>query len=367
MGAATVSGVLAPTVAEAAVACGQTITTSMTLTSDLTCTGNGIFVNAPGVILDLGGHTITGPAPSGGSTRGVVATSNRPNIVIRNGTVRGFDLGVDVDPGANGSLVTGVTMDANGLGLRTNTGVSNVRATRNTITNTSRFSAVQLGGNGNRVDTNVLTDGAFSGVFFSGNNDVITANLITGMGGRGVSLDAFPSSPGPFTNNQITANNISGSARLTTSSSIAITNGSGTLVKDNAVDGRLTTPGVFVNESAGTTVSGNYLTHNSAGVLVRGAGSTNTLVTANYATTNRFGIQVEAAPTGTTLTLNNASANTPFDGILVQSPSATVASNTANSNGNWGINAVAGVTDGGGNKASGNVRPAQCTANIVCT
>jgi hypothetical protein len=35
-------------------------------------------------------------------------------------------------------------------------------------------------------------------------------------------------------------------------------------------------------------------------------------------------------------------------------------------NGDLGIEAVAGVADGGGNKARGNGSPAQCT-NIACT
>lgn len=217
----------------------------------------------------------------------------------------------------------------------------------------------------NRVDTDVITMGASVGVFLSGNNDVITANLITELGSEAVLISNFPSTTGPFLNNQVTANSISGSARLINSSSVSLTNASGTLVKDNAIEGRLTTPGVFVNASANTTVSGNYLTKNGAGVLVRD-GSSGTLITANYATANSFGLQVESAPTGTTLTANNASGNTG-DGIHVSSTSATITSNTANDNGNWGIFAALGVTDGGGNKAADNAHAGQCTSNIVCT
>jgi hypothetical protein len=39
--------------------------------------------------------------------------------------------------------------------------------------------------------------------------------------------------------------------------------------------------------------------------------------------------------------------------------------NTANRNHDLGIEAVPGVIDGGGNKASGNGNPAQCL-NVVC-
>jgi parallel beta-helix repeat protein len=53
------------------------------------------------------------------------------------------------------------------------------------------------------------------------------------------------------------------------------------------------------------------------------------------------------------------------DGIDVASPTTTIARNSANENGDYGIEAVVGVTDGGGNTASGNGNAAQCT-NVVC-
>jgi len=58
--------------------------------------------------------------------------------------------------------------------------------------------------------------------------------------------------------------------------------------------------------------------------------------------------------------------NNRFDGVSVQTPSATVTGNTAFANGQLGIRAVAGVTDGGGNRAIGNCNPAQCSPNIAC-
>ncbi len=46
-------------------------------------------------------------------------------------------------------------------------------------------------------------------------------------------------------------------------------------------------------------------------------------------------------------------------------PGTTIARNKANNNADLGIEAVPGVTDGGGNKASGNGNPAQCV-NVQC-
>jgi parallel beta-helix repeat protein len=53
------------------------------------------------------------------------------------------------------------------------------------------------------------------------------------------------------------------------------------------------------------------------------------------------------------------------DGLQLDGPSSFLFSNSANHNGDLGIEAVPGVTDGGGNKASGNGDPRQCV-NLSC-
>ena len=61
--------------------------------------------------------------------------------------------------------------------------------------------------------------------------------------------------------------------------------------------------------------------------------------------------------------------NTAFgsgdDGIEVTVPSATLIANTAVRNHDYGIETVAGVTDGGRNHAFANGNPLQCL-NIAC-
>jgi hypothetical protein len=54
------------------------------------------------------------------------------------------------------------------------------------------------------------------------------------------------------------------------------------------------------------------------------------------------------------------------DGFDVESRSTKLTSNLAVHNADLGIDAVPGVIDGGGNRASGNGDPRQCT-NIVCS
>ena len=52
--------------------------------------------------------------------------------------------------------------------------------------------------------------------------------------------------------------------------------------------------------------------------------------------------------------------------MYVNAPSTTLTANAAYQNASFGIRAVNGVTDGGGNKASGN-GVAQCSPALVCT
>jgi parallel beta-helix repeat protein len=377
--AGIVGPLLVPLPAHAAVTCGQTITTSTTLTGPLHCPGRtALFIGASNVILNLGGHTVSGTqAPEGEfGFSGVHIVSNRTGVTVRNGTIRGFDRGVTVQPGATGALITGLTLDANELGIGVFTAGSALggRIVNNTISNTTRFSGIQLSGHANRVEGNTFKDNASTAVFLIGSRNVVLGNTITGSGGNAVAIGPTPSTPGPFLANQISSNKISGSARVFTSSSISLNNGEGTRVEGNTIVGRGTgpgsVPGVFVNNSANTVVSGNRVSNQGVGVFVRG-GSAGTQLVRNMVERNGTGLTVSSfgdgpTPTATLVDGNTASDN-GFDGIQVSVASATVKGNLAYRNGNLGISAVNGVTDGGGNRAFGNGNPQQCSPSISCS
>src|SRR5207247_10641893 len=91
-------------------------------------------------------------------------------------------------------------------------------------------------------------------------------------------------------------------------------------------------------------------------------------VRANLASQNRGsagdGIFVSAGSSGNRIEDNLATFNSD-DGIDVDEPTTTIANNTANNNDDLGIEAVAGVRDGGGNMAQGNGNLAQCL-NVNC-
>jgi len=119
--AAAVAAAAFPTAAFAAstqgpaVSCGDTITVNTTLTTDLTCPANGLTIGAPGVVLNLGGHRITGS----GTGFGILANSflvNADNAVIRNGTVTRFAFGIILS-GVFDATVKDVRLIGNDRGL----------------------------------------------------------------------------------------------------------------------------------------------------------------------------------------------------------------------------------------------------------
>ena len=77
------------------------------------------------------------------------------------------------------------------------------------------------------------------------------------------------------------------------------------------------------------------------------------------------GIVVGPTPTNTRV-VGNTVDTFGGDGIHVNAPETFIGWNTATNNGNLGIEAVPGVTDGGGNHASGNGNPLQCV-NVRCS
>lgn len=94
--------------------CGASITEDTTLTADIgPCSRHGLVVEADGVTLDLGGHTINGDAfaRSGADKAGILLKGVR-GVTVRNGTVVGFDAGVAIQ-GGGGNAVRGVTVEDN--------------------------------------------------------------------------------------------------------------------------------------------------------------------------------------------------------------------------------------------------------------
>jgi parallel beta-helix repeat protein len=410
--AAQAAGAVSMTLAPAAqaakavdVSCGETITKDTKLANDLTdCPNEGIIIGADGITLDLNGHTIDGDGASVEGCPadepcdvGIVNTANegpRPvngpghsGVTIKNGTVQEFDVGVY------------------GFGIRAN-------RLRDLTTRRNRFHGILLVRDSadNRIERNRILDEGFSGIVLDRSDDnLIQGNSLSNAG------DAILLVSGSE-HNVIRANSASGG-----NAGVVLEGSDHNLVAGNSVSGNLF-PGVVV-AADDNAVNGNDVVANGDGIIVFGSrntitgnrvdaagcpdgcgygisleGGTDNLIARNeIGRTLADGIRISAfdpdTPTvntvvrgnrvreasvdgfsvategdGTvdgTLLERNVATGSGDDGLDVRSAATTLTGNTANENHDLGIEAVPGVNDGGGNMASGNGNPLQCT-NVFC-
>jgi hypothetical protein len=295
----------APPAFAAHIQCGDTITASTTLDSDLVdCPGPGIRVTGPNVTLDLGGHTVDGT----GTGTGVQATAcpfgveceATNSFTLRNGHVRDFRTGVDAFDGpflvedlvVTENLVTGLTAN-HAIGA----------TVRGVLAHDNGAGGINLGflQDATVVDNEVHSNGS-------------------GLGGGTVV---------------------------------------GTDIERNSIHGN------EFNGLAFTDVRGNRIAHNRIagsglyGMFFENGSTANLLLDNRVADSGADGIFFDSESPENALERNRIDGSGD-DGIDMDAPGSTLTRNTANHNGDLGIEAVAGTIDGGKNKAAGNGDPVQC-------
>jgi hypothetical protein len=128
-----------------------------------------------------------------------------------------------------------------------------------------------------------------------------------------------------------------------------------------------------VEEGSDNVISRNVVGRAPTGIAVEAYGpSTDGTVVSRNVVDSAYGdgISVDVVHPGgavtDTLIERNVVTRAGDDGIDVGGTSTTLTGNRAFDNSDLGIEAVDGVTDGGGNKAAGNGNPLQCT-NVRCS
>ena len=371
--AAATAGLLAVTAGQASasdVTCGDAITTDTTLGGDLVaCPNNGIVIGADDITLDLNGHTIGGDgeleeacADDQFCDVGVV-NDGHSRVTIKGGPVREFGLAVLVlgasdnrllDLSATNSIFSGVVIADSARvqlersaivanGLHTDEGgvalfaSSQGRIAHNSISGNGDTGIFALEANDTVFERNELSDNPEAGMLLEeSNRNVFDRNRLS-RNGQGITVGGD--------GNRITRNRVFDSdAGLPDEGGLGI-----------RVEG--------LEDASDNVVERNVVARASrAGIQVS---AVNTVVRHNRLRGNGDGVSVLDVAENTLLEGNHASGSED-DGIDVDSPATTLIANHAVHNLDLGIEAVAGVTDGGGNKASGNGTPAQCT-NVACT
>ena len=355
--------------------CGDTITVDTKLAKDLVnCPNNGIVIGADDITLDLNGHVIDGDGaefsdcpPDEACDIGILDFDHR-GVTIKGGDVREFTFGALV-VGASDSHVTRLVLKNHFF-----SGLLVAESSR------SEIDGLTVSGNGLTTDQagvdifdshhltlsrNTVFANGDIGFFVSGLDDGrFEENSIAGHPETGILLDH--GNRNEFSHNRF-SNNVDG---------IALS-GDANTVSENWFSGPSECPeecgfGISLEGGTGNVIEGNtVLRFHQAGIHVAAfeefggpptVGSTIRLNLVRGPAVD--GLLVESTAFDTLLEGNTA-IGAGDDGIDVDNAATTLTRNLAFRNGDLGIEAVAGVTDGGGNHAAANGNPAQCT-NVVC-
>jgi parallel beta-helix repeat protein len=183
--------------------CGQVITQNVILTSNLNCAdSDGLIVGASDIVIDLNGHTISGPdvdSQEKTSSKVGVMIPNMNNVVVQDGTIQGFQAGILLTGSQNVELSSIVSKD-NQIGAFS-TGANIVNAHLSILMNN------QIGFAGHStqqatIENNILYQNTLAGITLVNSDDgVLALNSIT-ESGNGIYVD------NQSNNNNVNNNNV---------------------------------------------------------------------------------------------------------------------------------------------------------------
>jgi parallel beta-helix repeat protein len=170
--------------------CGQVITQNVILTSNLNCAdSDGLIVGASDIVIDLNGHTISGPdvdSQEKTSSKVGVMIPNMNNVVVQDGTIQGFQAGI-LMTGSQNVEIKGVVSKDNQIGAFS-TGASIVNTHLSILMNN------QIGFAGHStqqatIEDNIIFQNTMAGItIVNSDNGVVTLNSIT-ESGNGLYVD----------------------------------------------------------------------------------------------------------------------------------------------------------------------------------
>jgi parallel beta-helix repeat protein len=399
------------------------------VTNDLSaCPGDGLVIGADRIIVDLGGHTIDGVGLGAGvlgdgygsvTVRngtvqefdyGVLLLSESESNVVERLALRHNQLaGIELFDAADTKIRTNL-VEGNGDGIALVSGTRATLVADNTVARSAGASMLVRDSDVSRIERNHVSGGGDLGIGLqrTGGNTLL-GNTVVGHSDMGVALEQ--ASGNTLRGNNVSGNSdagivlaqgshgnlverntvsesgdagirvvesdrnrlISNTAHLLSDSGITLESANDGVVRANDV--RFNPGGLQVDGSSGNLIVANNASETGGYGIELGGGSFDNDIVENSANTNgAAGIYVAdealtdddalTAP-GNRLAGNTASGNVA-DGIVLSKGGHRVTANIARGNGGWGINAALGTVDGGGNVASGNVKPEQCVG-VVCT
>jgi parallel beta-helix repeat protein len=307
-----------------------------------------------------------------------VANGSLSNVIVGNSlSGAGSSEGFVVELGSNGNWLEGNVVPVSGGHAIRVDGSSGNMVLANELAGGADVTVNVAGAPGTVVQANRIAAGGDASILMTGaTGGVVRFNALGKSSDAGVILEGMGDS-------------------LVKGNSMSLAGDSAIILRDGAHNVRVidnqashsSDAGVAISDGSGNTVRGNVLTSNSVGVeLSGGAGnvvefnamqsnlglgmevvaSSGNNVFGNVLDGNGTGgIWVDTSSVSNTIAGNSAQGN-GGEGFSMNALGTTVQSNLARTNQGWGIYAVAGVIDGGGNGAAGNAELAQCHL-ILCS
>jgi large repetitive protein len=280
------------------VSCGAVLTTDTTLSSDLLeCPGDGLVIGAPGITVDLGGHTLSGRIISGGSPDqvGIDNSAGHDDVIVKNGVVRDFKRGGIHLVRADRTQVLGLTMDFFG-----------------------EFGILLEGGSSNRF-INTLLDrpgtvgiGVYGTAMGPSRGNVIAGNRVDGANTANIALRYKTIGDTVIDGNQVSGAQNEPTGTEYWGAGVVVSFGeadiTGTRVTGNTIHNNFG-GGLFVGGSANATVvEGNTLYDNPEAAIENNGDQTvirsNTIDSTFTGGFSDFGIQVDAGAEATRVEAN---------------------------------------------------------------
>lgn len=328
------------------------ITADTRLDGDLHCPADGLVIGADDVTVDLGGHLLAAETLF---SKGIDNSAGHDRVEITNGTIRSFDaivadgasemtvrethvagvrFGIAYAHSAGGAIEhnTVTSIGSGGIleGIRV-VASRDVPVMGNAVDKVRTGIEVGITSFGSHIEDNTVTRADHQGVVLGpGGDHVVRNNVVTGDGRYGVDLVLS-------SDNLVEKNFVAG--RQSFGLAVEFHSDRNLIRKNTMLGSDLF--GIFVSLSADNVIDKNE---------ARGG--------------RLDGIQVFDASGPNTFRRNEASHN-GRDGIRVMPADQTLLANTANSNGDLGIEAAPGTIDGGGNKARDNGNAAECVG-VAC-
>ena len=360
----------ATTAVSSPVSCGDIVTADTVLHEDLVdCPDNGLVIGADGVRIDLNGHRLSGDnalnqecGQNDVCDVGIDNSRGYGDLVIEDGSIRDFGVGILVVGASDNRLIdlrvsdhifSGVvlveasqtlilenTVTANGL-TTDQAGITVIasqetRIVEAVVTANGDIGLFAAGMDDSRIADSVFADNFEAGIILEGSGNRVVDNHLR-RNGDGLVLVGD--------GNVIRGNHVTDTLGCDGECGFAISfeGGSDNLGQGNTIARTLT--GIrldaFAGPAADTGLRGNVV---------------------RRATNDGIVVDLEqVGPVTGTVLERNLVTRSGDDGIDVNAADTTLLRNEANRNADLGIEAVDGVTDGGGNRAFGNGNPLQCT------